>query len=50
MLDFRCLIIPRFGYATGDCFDGEKLIDTKVAKRIDQVVTDLVRVTKGVRS
>jgi FMN reductase len=50
MLDFRCLIIPRFVYATGDSFDGDKLIDTKVAKRIDQVVADLVRVTKGVRS
>jgi len=50
MLDFRCLIIPRFVYATGDSFDGDKLIDTKVAKRIDQVVADLVRVTKGVLS
>jgi FMN reductase len=50
MLDFRCLIIPRFVYATGDSFDDDKLIDTKVAKRIEQVVAQLVRVTKGVRS
>jgi FMN reductase len=50
MLDFRCLIIPRFVYATGDSFDGDKLNDTKVSKRIEQVVADLVRVTKGVRS
>src|SRR5438128_2473252 len=50
MLDFRCLIIPRFVYATGDSFDGDKLTDTKVAKRIEQVVAELVRVTKGVRS
>ena len=49
MLDFRCLVIPRFVYATGDSFDGDKL-DTKVSKRIDQVVAELVRVTKGVRS
>jgi FMN reductase len=50
MLDFRCLIIPRFVYATGDSFDGDNLTDTKVSKRIEQVVADLVRVTKGVRS
>src|SRR6266516_4875954 len=49
MLDFRCLIVPRFVYATGDSFDGDKLTNTKVAKRIEQVVAELVRVTKGVR-
>src|SRR5216117_4517307 len=50
MLDFRCLIIPRFVYATGNSFDGDKLTDTKVAKRIEQVIAELVRVTIGVRS
>src|SRR6476469_3250168 len=50
MLDFRCLIIPRFVFATGDSFDGDRLSDTKVAKRIEQVAAELVRVTKGVRS
>src|ERR671923_1544211 len=49
MLDFRCLIIPRFVYATGDSFDGDKLTDNKVAKRIEQVAAELVRVTRGVR-
>src|SRR5436305_9553790 len=50
MLDFRCLIIPRFVYATGDSFDGDKITNTKIARRIEQVVAELVRVTKGVRS
>ena len=50
MLDFHCLIIPRFVYATGNSFDGDKLTDTKVAKRIEQVIAELVRVTIGVRS
>jgi FMN reductase len=49
MLDFRCLIIPRFVYATGDSFDGNRLTDDKLAKRIERVTTDLVRVTKAVR-
>src|SRR6267142_1845794 len=39
-----------FVCATGDSFDGDKLTDTKVAKRLEQVVAELVRVTKGVRS
>src|SRR5437762_14270213 len=50
MLDFHCFIIPRFAYATGNSFDGDKLTDTKVAKRIEQVIAELVRVTTGVRS
>jgi FMN reductase len=50
MLDFRCLIIPRFVYATGDSFDGDRLTDDKLAKRIERVAADLVRVTKGVCS
>jgi len=43
MLDFRCLIIPRFVYATGDSFTGDKVTDTKVAKRIGHVAAELVR-------
>ncbi|PYI78934.1 MAG: flavoprotein [Verrucomicrobia bacterium] len=49
MLDFRCLIIPRFVYATGHSFDGDRLTDDKLAKRIERVAADLVRVTKAVR-
>jgi FMN reductase len=49
MLDFRCLIIPRFVYATGDSFDGDKLTDSKLAKRIDEVAAEVVRVTKALR-
>src|SRR5437660_2273355 len=49
MLDFRCLIIPRFVYATGDAFNDGKLTDSKVQKRIEQVVAELVRFTKALR-
>src|SRR3989442_15534397 len=27
MLDFRCVIIPRFVFATGDAFDGDNITD-----------------------
>jgi FMN reductase len=49
MLDFRCVIIPRFVFATGDAFDGDKLADEKVGQRIEQVAADLVRFTAALR-
>jgi FMN reductase len=50
MLDFRCIIIPRFAFATGDAFDGERITDKKITQRIQQVADDLVRFTKALRS
>lgn len=49
MLDFRTVIIPRFVYATGDAFDGDKVVDKKVVSRIEQVADDLVRFTEALR-
>jgi FMN reductase len=50
MLDFRCVIIPRFVFATADAFNGENIADKKIAKRVEQVANDLVRFTKALRS
>jgi FMN reductase len=49
MLDFRCVIIPRFVYATGDAFDNDKLKEAKVGRRIEEVADELVRFTKALR-
>jgi FMN reductase len=49
MLDFRTVIIPRFVYATSDAFDGEKLIDKKVEKRVHEVTAELIRFTSALR-
>src|SRR6516164_8430719 len=49
MLDFRTIIIPRFVYATGDTFDGDKIADKKVVARIEQVADELVRFTEALR-
>jgi FMN reductase len=49
MLDFRTVIIPRFVYATSDAFDGEKLIDKKVEKRVHEVTEELIRFTIALR-
>jgi FMN reductase len=50
MLDFRCVIIPRFAFATSDAFDGERISDKKITQRIKQVADELVRFTKALRS
>src|SRR4051812_13052018 len=49
MLDFRTVIIPRFVYATGDAFDGDKLVDKKVETRVEQVADELIRFTTALR-
>jgi FMN reductase len=50
MLDFRCVIIPRFVFATGEVFDGENITDQKITERVEQVANELVRFTKALRS
>jgi FMN reductase len=50
MLDFRCVIIPRFVFATADAFDGDNITDKKVTARVEQVANDLVRFTQALRS
>ncbi|NBD15123.1 MAG: NADPH-dependent oxidoreductase [Cyanobacteria bacterium] len=45
MLDFRCLIIPRFVYATGDAFLEGRLVDETIKTRLAELVDRLVEVT-----
>lgn len=49
MLDFRCVIIPRFVYATGDSFEGGELNDKKVAKRLEELASELIRFGQALR-
>jgi hypothetical protein len=50
MLDFRCVIIPRFAFATSHAFDGEHINDKNITERIKKVADELVRFTKALRS
>jgi len=50
MLDFRCVIIPRFAFATSNSFDGERISEEKITERIKQVADELVRFAKALRS
>ncbi len=49
MLDFRCVIIPRFVYATGSAFEGDTAKDEKIVQRIEEVAAELVRFTEALR-
>lgn len=47
MLDFRCLILPRFVYATGNAFSHDSLEDPEIRQRIEALVQQLVKVTNA---
>jgi FMN reductase len=49
MLDFRCVIIPRFVYATSQAFAGEEITDRKVAVRIAELAGEMVRFVTSLR-
>jgi FMN reductase len=49
MLDFRCLIIPRFVYATGRAFEEDDLKDKEVGARIEELARELIRFTSALR-
>lgn len=49
MLDFHCLVIPRFVYADPRAFADRQIDDPEVIGRIDELVTELLRVTRALR-
>jgi len=51
MLDFRCLILPRFVYATGEAFSPTTgdLTDEEIRSRIEHFAQDLMRLKGWVR-
>lgn len=49
MLDFRCVIVPRFVYATGESFEGNELADEDIGRRVDQLVAESLRISDALR-
>ena len=43
MLDFRCVILPRFVYATGDDFADGKVTGSELGKRLKQLADAAIR-------
>lgn len=50
MLDFRCVIVPRFVYATGGAFSGEKIADSQIAARVAECARATARLAAAVRA
>ncbi len=50
MLDFRCLVVPRFVYATGDSFDREDVVDMDVRRRLEELAHEQHRLTSALCS
>ena len=50
MLDYRCVIVPRFVYATGNAFSDCQLIDPEVKQRLHILADALLRFTEALRS
>jgi len=47
MLDFRCLILPRFVYATASAFADGQLVDANIQSRLTDFVERFVEVTEA---
>ena len=47
MLDFRCLIIPRFVYAKGEDFGSKKEPTAELAKRIHALAEASMKIRNG---
>ena len=43
MLDFRCLIIPRFVYAIGEDFRGNEIHSPTIHERLDEITDEMLR-------
>lgn len=50
MLDFRCLILPRFVYATGEAFNESGLKDPAVRERVEQLAGEAIRITTALNA
>jgi FMN reductase len=48
MLDFRCIIIPRFVYADGDSFDENNNPDSQLKERIEELVDVSISLSKKI--
>ncbi len=50
MLDFRCLILPKFVYATGESFEGNRINDENVEQRIVELSRSLICIGTAMRN
>lgn len=49
MLDFRCLIVPRFVYAVGNDFAGDEITSGKIRERIEHLCGETLRIARALK-
>lgn len=49
MLDFRCLILPKFVYAVGNDFRAGEIAEPGIQDRVEELALGLVRISDAVR-
>ena len=47
MLDFHCLIVPRFVYTTDDCFTDDQINNDVISERIKELTSKLVKISSS---
>ena len=47
MIDFRCYIIPKFVYATKHDFEDDKITNSDIKERIEELGKELIRVSNA---
>jgi NAD(P)H-dependent FMN reductase len=47
MLDYRCLIIPRFVYTVSENWEGMALKNEEIKKRIEELASEALRITEA---
>jgi FMN reductase len=50
MLDFRSIIVPRFVYATGEAFAGNRIIDAEVVRRVAELARATGRLSSALKA
>lgn len=50
MLDFRCVIVPRFVYATGEDFSNGRLTSAEQLRRVRELAESAARLARAVQS
>lgn len=50
MLDFRCVIVPRFVYATGGAFSSEAITDAAIAARVAECARAAAQLSAAVKA
>ena len=50
MLDFRCIVLPRFVYASGKSFEGDRISDPEIELRIGELADQMIKISRSLKT